>query len=107
MAFLIRPPSVTGVVDRLVRDGLVTRQALPQDRRVKEIRLTARGRQRVDDVLAVHGGQIAKVLAGLTSEDQAELQRLLGLLGRHLESLIELGGNGREPENGANDRVVG
>src|SRR5438270_13294143 len=36
---LIRPPSVTGVVDRLVRDGLVTRAALPADRRVKQIEL--------------------------------------------------------------------
>src|SRR3982074_1926331 len=42
---LSRPPSVTGVVDRLVRDGLVTRAALPADRRVKQIELTEKGRQ--------------------------------------------------------------
>src|SRR2546423_3662025 len=39
---LIRPPSVTGVVDRLVRDGLVKRESLPSDLRVKQISLTAK-----------------------------------------------------------------
>src|SRR5437016_8677366 len=62
----IRPPSVTGVVDRLVRDGLVTREALPADRRVKQIRLTPKGKQRVGQVLEVHSRQIEKILAGLT-----------------------------------------
>ena len=85
----IRPPSVTGVVDRLVRDGLVTREALPADRRVKQIRLTPKGKQRVGQVLEVHSRQIEKILAGLTLEDQSELQRLLGLLGQHLELLAD------------------
>src|SRR5258708_5010376 len=72
----IRPPSVTGVVDRLVRDGLVTREALAADRRVKQISLTVKGRERVGEILEVHGKQIEKILAGLTAEDQRQMQRL-------------------------------
>ncbi len=77
-----------------MRDGLVTREALPSDRRVKQIRLTAKGKQRVGQVLEVHSRQIEKILAGLTPEDQSEMQRLLGLLGEHLETLArnDIGG---------------
>ena len=86
---LIRPPSVTGVVDRLVRDGLVKRESLPSDLRVKQISLTAKGRQRVHDVLNVHGGQVAKVLSGLTLPEQVELGRLLDRLREHLGEMAE------------------
>ena len=86
---LIRPPSVTGVVDRLVRDGLVTRAALPADRRVKQIELTEKGRQRIAAILAVHGGQVQKILSGLSPSDQGEFNRLLVRLGEHLESLAK------------------
>src|SRR2546423_8163251 len=42
---IIRPASVTGVIDRLARDGLVKREALASDLRVKAIQLTAKGRE--------------------------------------------------------------
>src|SRR5438309_10975549 len=37
---LIRPPSVTGVVDRLERTGLVARESSPDDLRAKQVGLT-------------------------------------------------------------------
>src|SRR5690349_9389201 len=37
---IIRPPSVTGVVDRLQRMGLLLRTSLPEDRRAKRVSLT-------------------------------------------------------------------
>src|SRR5438309_5582749 len=45
---LIRPPSVTGVVDRLERVGLVKRDGLPADLRAKQVVLTLKGRQTVE-----------------------------------------------------------
>src|SRR5438445_7501536 len=45
---LIRPPSVTGVVDRLERAGLVVRDGSPTDLRSKRVNLTERGRQIVE-----------------------------------------------------------
>src|SRR2546421_2688471 len=39
---LIRPPSVTGVVDRLERAGLVRREGVPTDLRAKQVVLTGR-----------------------------------------------------------------
>ena len=41
---LVRPPSVTGVIDRLERSGWVTRDAAPDDLRAKQVRLTPEGR---------------------------------------------------------------
>lgn len=35
--------NITGIVDRLVAQGLVTRQESPRDRRTKALRLTAQG----------------------------------------------------------------
>lgn len=89
---IIRPPSVTGVVDRLQRMGLVSRDTSPTDMRAKEIKLTDKGRRLVDRVLAVHGRQIQAVLAGLDSNEQQELRRLLGRLGEHLTHWLDEGG---------------
>jgi len=55
---LIRPPSVTGIVDRLERVDLVVRDGSPEDLRAKLVSLTEKGRQLVGQVLAVHGKQI-------------------------------------------------
>src|SRR4029077_12754388 len=51
---LVRPPSVTGVVDRLERTGLVQRDSVSTDLRVKQVRLTSQGRAVVERVLEVH-----------------------------------------------------
>ena len=91
---LIRPPSVTGIVDRLERAGLVVRDGAPGDLRAKVVALTDKGRRLVADVLAVHGGQIEKVLGCLSAAEQDRLHKLLGRLGLHLESL--LAGRGAE-----------
>src|SRR5438105_7293070 len=41
---IIRPPSVTGVVDRLERIGFVVRENVPGDLRSKQVRLTPKSR---------------------------------------------------------------
>jgi DNA-binding MarR family transcriptional regulator len=85
---LVRPPSVTGVVDRLERAELVVRDESPTDLRAKHVRLTPKGRHLVERVLTVHGAQMDSVLAGLSPPEQTELHRLLKLLGQHLETLL-------------------
>ncbi len=89
---LIRPPSVTGVVDRLEEAGLVLRASVPGDLRAKRVALTAAGRELVERVLTVHGRQVARVMGGLTGGEQQELNRLLTRLGEHLEIPTRPGG---------------
>jgi DNA-binding MarR family transcriptional regulator len=85
---LIRPPSVTGVVDRLERLGVVVRDSVPGDLRAKRVTLTRKGRELVARVLAAHGPQVETILAGLDAGEQADLHRLLGKLTNHLEGLL-------------------
>jgi MarR family transcriptional regulator, negative regulator of the multidrug operon emrRAB len=95
---LIRPPSVTGVLDRLERAGLVTRGAEADDLRAKCVRLTPKGRRLVEQVMTVHGDHIERVLGGLNAEDCVELNRLVDRLSEHLEGLLQspahIGGTG-------------
>jgi DNA-binding MarR family transcriptional regulator len=84
---LIRPPSVTGVVDRLERAGLVARAGSTTDLRAKLVRLTPEGHRLVERVLDVHAGRIQELMGGLSAAEQAELERLLVRLERHLEGL--------------------
>jgi DNA-binding MarR family transcriptional regulator len=83
---LIRPPSVTGVVDRLVREGFIQRSTSTTDQRAKLVRLTRSGRDLVGRVLQRHSQQITDVLAALNDHERAQLHCLLEKLGAHLES---------------------
>jgi DNA-binding MarR family transcriptional regulator len=86
---VIRPPSVTTVIDRLERMGLVRRQAAVEDSRAKEVSLTAAGKELVERVLEKHGTKIREVLGGLSQQEQADLKRLLDRFSEHLEALAE------------------
>src|SRR5437868_8816521 len=88
---LIRPPSVTGVVDRLERAELVVRDGSPFDMRAKQVALTPKGRELVERILAVHGRQIDTVLGVLNPAEQTEFHRLLSLLEQHLEGIVAKG----------------
>jgi DNA-binding MarR family transcriptional regulator len=85
---LVRPPSVTGVLDRLERAGLLARGGSATDHRAKVVSLTAKGRNLVEHVLAGHQAQIEAVMAGLRTREQLELCRLLSQLRQHLEQFI-------------------
>jgi DNA-binding MarR family transcriptional regulator len=65
--------------------------------RAKHVALTERGRQLVEEVLAVHEAQIDAVMGGLTLPQQAELNRLLGRFEEHLRHVIA-GGNSAGPD---------
>ena len=84
---LVRPPSITNVVDRLERTGLVARSTSTDDRRAKCVALTPSGRRVVGKVLKRHPGQIRAILACLDQNEQRDLHRLMSKLAAHLEAL--------------------
>ncbi|MGE5391413.1 MAG: MarR family winged helix-turn-helix transcriptional regulator [Deltaproteobacteria bacterium] len=49
-AIQLDSPVVTGVVDRLVKEGLVIRQEVPNDRRSVKISITAHGGEIVEEI---------------------------------------------------------
>lgn len=85
---LIRPPSVTTVIDRLERAGLVLRGPSPTDRRAKMLSFTPKGRTLVLQVLAGYGPQVERVMGGLSSQEQKQLIALLGKMQEHLDKLL-------------------
>ena len=70
--------NVTGIVDPLVKEGLVERAAEPSDRRATRVRLTRAGRKAFGEMARAHEEWIAKALRGLTKKEHAEVFRLLG-----------------------------
>jgi len=71
--------SVTGLIDRTVRNGLVQREPDPQDTRAVRVALTARGHRLAEEFYAETCRRIEKLPAGLSA---AERDTLAGLLGR-------------------------
>jgi DNA-binding MarR family transcriptional regulator len=70
------PSNVTGIVDRLEARGLIERQHLTTDRRVKHLALTPAGRRlrrKVEKILSAAPG-----VSDLGASDQAALLTLLG-----------------------------
>jgi DNA-binding MarR family transcriptional regulator len=88
---LIRPPSATGVVDRLERAGLVVRVGSATDLRAKQVALTDKGRKLVERVLDVHGKQIDSVLGAFGDAELTEFHRHLSRFRQHLEGLLARG----------------
>lgn len=86
---LIRPPSVTGVVDRLQRMGLVSRGPSSKDLRAKEVRLTPTGSELVARILEGHSGKIAALMDGLELPQQTQFTHLLERLASHLGKLAD------------------
>jgi DNA-binding MarR family transcriptional regulator len=67
---------ITGITDHLEEQGLVERQANADDRRVKHLILTNRGKQ-IREAMLLRAEQKLPVTAGLTKEQRTALRDLL------------------------------
>ncbi|HEY1365141.1 MAG TPA: MarR family transcriptional regulator [Xanthobacteraceae bacterium] len=69
--------NVTGLVDRLVEQGLISRRPAPNDRRAQIVSLTAPGRRFFRSMARANGEWIGELFAELSAADIATLMRLL------------------------------
>ncbi len=69
--------NVTGLVDRLVEQGLVSRRPSPKDRRAQLVSLTAQGRRFFAAMARANGDWIAEMFADLSGSETETLMRLL------------------------------
>lgn len=72
--------NITGIIDKLERDGFVERILLPEDRRARKVRLTDKGRVAFDQMAVTHETWIHDWLSSLSVEEQQVLYTLLGKL---------------------------
>ena len=73
----VTPATVTGVVDTLEREGLVTRERGTDDRRLVRVRITDEGRARLAATKTEAGRQMASIFGDLTPRDEAVVRRFL------------------------------
>jgi MarR family transcriptional regulator, transcriptional regulator for hemolysin len=80
----IQPITLTRLVDRLCRNGLIERRADPNDRRAKQLYLTAAARPLIDRILD-HVEDLAEtILDGIEPKD---IDLMLAKLGRARDNL--------------------
>ncbi|MFO7898422.1 MAG: MarR family transcriptional regulator [Planctomycetota bacterium] len=80
---VVTKSNVTGLVDRLERDGLVRRGA-HADRRATVVRLTKAGAGLLDRTIPSHVELISELTDCLTTAEKKQLVRLLSKLRREL-----------------------
>ena len=71
--------TMTGLIDTLERDGLVTRAPDAADRRMMEVCLTEKGRAILHEILPEHFRRMAALMQSL---DETERKTLVGLLNK-------------------------
>lgn len=77
-------PAATGLVDRLIAQGLVSRQGDREDRRVVRVNLTPKGRRVLDNIWSQKRRMLQQVFGRISPADRAQY---LGTLERVVEIL--------------------
>lgn len=83
---LLTSGSVTYVMDKLEKQGLVKRVSCPEDRRAIYAHLTEEGRERIEAIFPAHAECLRQVLSGLSAEEQEIATVLLRKLGHHAQA---------------------
>jgi MarR family transcriptional regulator for hemolysin len=87
----IGAPATVALVDRMERDGLAARSAVPGDRRRNAVALTPKARRTLKTIQATAGQLRREVLHGLTREEIDTLCVLLDKAKRRVEELRSVG----------------
>lgn len=72
--------TISMMLARMKRDGLIIEKADARDGRQKHIRLTEAGLALMEKILPVHYQRVSEIMGRLTESEQEELIRLLGKL---------------------------
>ena len=85
----LTPGSISIAVDRLVARGLVSRVESTEDRRVRIVALTPRGKDLVASAFRKHSGQMKKVFSELSPEELRTLEEALKKVGKRAAALMD------------------
>src|SRR6202795_1126188 len=85
----LTPGSISCAVDRLVAKGLVSRVESAEDRRVRIVALTPRGKDLIAGAFRKHAGQIKRVSSELSPEELRGLEVALKKVGKRAAALME------------------
>ena len=85
----LNPGSVSVAVDRLYKKGLVSRVECSEDRRVRTVSLTEKGRQMFIPVFRQHTALVKRAFQDVCSGELQPLEQVLKKIGKRAESLGE------------------
>jgi len=76
--------SMVAIIDRLEKEGLVERRARVGDRRTRILHLKTSGRRVLERTMRAAARQEGKISQGISSDERAQLLRLLRHIGENL-----------------------
>jgi MarR family 2-MHQ and catechol resistance regulon transcriptional repressor len=85
----LTPGSISVAVDRLVKKDLVTRVESSEDRRVRIVALTPRGKGLIVTAYRNHSGQMRRVFSELNAEELRGLEAALKKIGKRAAALMD------------------
>src|SRR5437016_11399779 len=85
----LTPGSISIAVDRLVAKGFVSRVESTEDRRVRIVALTPRGKELIVSTFRKHSGQMKRVFSELSPEELRGLELKLKKVGKRAAALME------------------
>lgn len=74
---LVSSGNITGIISRLVDDGLVTRQLSTGDRRSHLVKLSPKGKREFERLSIAHEKWVRNMLSGMQLDDMVALDELL------------------------------
>lgn len=76
--------NITGLTDRLEKQGLVRREPDPDDRRVNNVRLTGKGAEIARKAQELYLGRIHEIMGGLNENEWDDLSMMLTIVRKRL-----------------------
>ena len=73
----VSAPTITGVIDRLLRNGYLRRLSSREDRRVVNVELTPKGKILAEHILSEINKRWYRILIHLTEEEREDYLRIL------------------------------
>ena len=83
----LTPGSISVAVDRLLARGLVSRVESREDRRVRVVSLTSKGKELIAPVFRKHTAEIGNVFADATPKEVRSFEMILKKIGKRAERL--------------------
>jgi DNA-binding MarR family transcriptional regulator len=80
--------TVTGIIDRMEREGLVLRVRSTEDRRVVRIHLTEKGQQLAREIPVEPMEILRSALSGLTAAETTEMLRLMTKVAKRIGAIV-------------------
>jgi MarR family transcriptional regulator, organic hydroperoxide resistance regulator len=82
----VTPSNVTGIIDRLVEQGLVSRMENPEDRRMLILQLTHKGENLIGKLRGRRVAQISSILESVSEDELETIARGYALMHHAIES---------------------